>query len=450
MIRFGGLATGQDTPSIVEALLEVERLPVARLRADNEEETQVFNAWTEIDTKFTSLSSAAVNLNSYKTWQRKTVDSSNSESLSASADYSAAAGKYSITETILATAHRVSSDSQPLGAKADLSLDGDFNINGATISVATGDTLEAIRDKINDATGDMSEVVQASIIGSTLVLENAETGASSMTITDGTGTIADSLGILSGGAIKNQLQTGGNFSAKINGVPVTGTKNSGIDDFIEGVTLNFLDNKDTTIEIKRDTDSIKSAFTDFVTAYNEAMEELENYTRIEVDSNKSTGDTRVGTAVLQGDSAATNMKFGSRSHITKANQNTEGAFAGRSLQAIGIWTDGRENRIKIVSESQLEDALENNFDDLEDMMRDFDHGIMRQFEDYIDTVQSPIDGTIFRKQESIKATISSNDDRIAELTLKLIRRENELFEQFGRMESNIAGIQQQGNFLSGL
>ena len=180
------------------------------------------------------------------------------------------------------------------------------------------------------------------------------------------------------------------------------------------------------------------------------MEELEDYTRIEVQSNESTGDTAVGTAVLQGDSAATNMKFRSRSSITQANTNTEGLFAGRTLQAIGIWTDGRENRLRMVSESTLEDALENNFEDVEDLVRDFEHGIMRKFEDYTDSVQSPIDGTIFRKQESIRKSISDNDQRIADLNEKLIRRETELFEQFARMEASIAGIQQQGNFLAGL
>ena len=167
------------------------------------------------------------------------------------------------------------------------------------------------------------------------------------------------MGILNGTAFKNELQTGGDFSAEINGVPVSGTKNSGITDFVEGVTFNFLDNKDTTIEVKRDTDSVKTAFEDFITAYNEAMEELEDYTRIEVQSNESTGDTAVGTAVLQGDSAATNMKVPKPfEYYSKPNTNTEGLFAGRTLQAIGIWTDGRENRLRMVSESTLEDALE--------------------------------------------------------------------------------------------
>ena len=457
MIRFGGLATGQDTASIVEALLAVERQPIERLFVENEEETQIFNAWTELDTKFTALNSAAVNLNSIRTWDSKTVDSSNSESLSASADFSSAAGKYSVSNITLATSHRISSDSQALGAKTDLALDGDFSINGAQISVESGDTLEAIRDKINNSSGDMSERVFASIIGSTLVLENAETGDSTMTVTDGTNDLAKTLGLLQDDPgnpgtdiIKNELQVGGDFSADINGVPVTSTKNSGITDFVDGLTFNFLDNKDATIEVKRDTETVKAAFEDFVTAYNEAMEEVENYTRVEVSSNESTGDTRVGTAVLQGDSAASNIRFNGRSAITSAFGGSDGVFAGRTLEAIGIWTDGRENRLKIVSESQLEDALANNFDDVEDMIRDFENGIMRKFEDFSDSVQSPIDGTIFRKQESLRKSIAENDERIAELNQKLIRRETELFEQFARMEASIAGIQQQGNFLAGL
>ena len=38
MIRFGGLSTGQDTQSIVDAMLEVERAPINRLENEIVEE----------------------------------------------------------------------------------------------------------------------------------------------------------------------------------------------------------------------------------------------------------------------------------------------------------------------------------------------------------------------------------------------------------------------------
>ena len=57
MIRFGGLATGQDTESIVNSLLEVERQPIYRLEEDIIEEEEKYSAWSDLDSKISDLHS---------------------------------------------------------------------------------------------------------------------------------------------------------------------------------------------------------------------------------------------------------------------------------------------------------------------------------------------------------------------------------------------------------
>ena len=77
MIRFGGLATGQDTESIVNALLEVERQPILRLEEDIIDEEEKYSAWSELDTKVSDLHSKVEKLNSFLTWRQFDVSSTN-------------------------------------------------------------------------------------------------------------------------------------------------------------------------------------------------------------------------------------------------------------------------------------------------------------------------------------------------------------------------------------
>ncbi len=78
MIRFGGLATGQDTQTIVDTLLEAERIPIYRLENEIVEEEEKYSAWTDLDTKASDLNSKISKLTSYLTWRQNDVGSSQS------------------------------------------------------------------------------------------------------------------------------------------------------------------------------------------------------------------------------------------------------------------------------------------------------------------------------------------------------------------------------------
>ena len=75
MVRFGGLATGQDTQSIVDAMLEVEKIPIIRLENDIVEEEEKYAAWSDLDTKVSDLNTKINKLTSYLTWRQNDVES---------------------------------------------------------------------------------------------------------------------------------------------------------------------------------------------------------------------------------------------------------------------------------------------------------------------------------------------------------------------------------------
>ena len=161
------------------------------------------------------------------------------------------------------------------------------------------------------------------------------------------------------------------------------------------------------------------------------------------------GDSISDVGALQGDQAVNSLRFNSRRVITSSLVDPVISNGFNTLQDIGIWTEGESNRLSILSADTLKDALENNFDDVEDLIRDFDSGVLRSFEDFTDQVRSPVDGTIARRQTSLRNSILSKEDRIEDINLLILDKEAELFQHFAQMESAVASINSQGSFVSG-
>jgi len=443
VIRMGGLGTGNDTAKMIEAILEAERIPVTRLQDDIAQEEEKLAAWNDLDTSFDSLYTKTHDLTSYLTWQQKNASSDDSTIATASATGSAVTAAYAVDVTQLAKAHRIASDSQA-SADTALGLTGDFVLNGETVTVASTDSLEDIRDSINSASLDMTDKVTATIIDTTLVIERQNTGTTSMTMTDGTNNIGQTLGILSAPTtFQNVKQVPLGLSVDINSVTVTREANTGLTDIVDGITFNFKAEDTTTLTIERDTASIKSAFEDFVESYNDAMEIIEENTKVVLGSSEASVSS---TGVLQGDPVVSSIAIKTRALITSSGQpDLPPPFD--TLQSIGIWTEGQSNRLAIVDEERLDDVLENNFEEVEDLIRDFDGGRFQEFDNFLDSVRSPIDGTISRRLESLESSIDAKEDKILDLEFFLLNKETELWEHFSVMESTVASISSQTQFL---
>ena len=85
------------------------------------------------------------------------------------------------------------------------------------------------------------------------------------------------------------------------------------------------------------------------------------------------------------------------------------------------------------------------------MIRDFDNGVLKLMGKCISVRWiHPYDSTIARKQTSIRNHIQANEKKIDDLNYEIEQKETDLFEHFAVMESAVASIKQQGNFLSGL
>jgi len=471
-IRIGGLMSGMDTQAIIDKLLEAEGRKITK-----EQDKQVglqtnVAAWSSVSADMTALTDALYQLRSASTWRTMTAQVSDATKLSASATTSALSATYDIAITQLAQAHSVASDSVSAGSDAilvdvidDLEAGQAFVIEGQTIEISDTDTLLTLAGKINTAAESMDagRQVLATIIDHRLVITREDTGADDMVLSNDTGTPLEHLGLIDSGTWKNQLRAGQDASFTVNGATVTRSANTNLTDVITGVTLNLLGatSSDTTLTVGRDTETPKSAIVDFMAAYNAVAEKVENYTAVDLSDPKNPR-----TGPLQGDLLAQTILRSMRSLATEAKSAltaenaayTYGDQSGvaNSLESIGIWTSGRENRLAIVDEAKLDHMLANYFDETEQVFRGvYDEeagantgGVALDLHAYANGVSAPLTGEIARRVNTVQDRIDDTDTTIERMYMRLDEYERTLWAQFGAMEQAIAAMQQELSWLT--
>lgn len=173
-LQLSGLASGLDWKSLVDQLMELERAPISRIEREQLVNTQQSNALKDLNTRLTSLQTAATSLKDQTLFSgRKVTSGATDSSWSLSATSGTAVGSYTLSVSQLATKARregASDITSGLNATSDVSgltlatmrtatvpTAGFFTINGAQVTIATTDSLQDVFDAISTATsGDVT------------------------------------------------------------------------------------------------------------------------------------------------------------------------------------------------------------------------------------------------------------------------------------------------------
>ncbi len=161
----GGLASGLDTASIVEKLVQLERRPIQKLEIQISKLQSIQSVYTSLTTGFIGLQTAARNMDASKLDQ-PTVTNGDDAAIGVTASSDALDGSHDIVVDQLATAHRIGSQSFEDGHLAPVSsASGTFTVqigdSGSQVSVAVtaSTTLNELATGINAADGDMVATV---------------------------------------------------------------------------------------------------------------------------------------------------------------------------------------------------------------------------------------------------------------------------------------------------
>jgi len=356
--------------------------------------------------------------------------------LSATASSDAVEGSYEITDISLSSKHRVSSNRQSSSTSA-LGYSGTITLNGREITVNLSDTLYSIASKINDASYEDGKGVTASVVDQRLIIESEESGADNAITANGT--VLEKLGILNTeGAFLNELSEAKNASFKVNGLTVERSSNTGIDDVIDGVTLNFAsdaEGQSATLKIENDVSSMKSAITAFVTKFNS----LQSYLTQKLTTTKNDDGSYTRGALL-GDSSA-RMIRSSLVDLFSANLNS-----GTYTKMLDIGLDlSKGFQIKISDSSKLEDALENNLDAVKIFLDSKMSAMDSLLEQYVGD-----DGTMNYTLSNITDQRSRLDTRITRENARLVTREKVLTDYYLNLQETLDSLQNSSDLLYAL
>lgn len=481
--RIGGLGSGFDVSGTIAKIMENENVRLQKVKDEQALNNDKKTAWIDVKDNLSGLTNASDTLRWMDVWRKMASESTNPSVATAIASSNTATATYSIEVTQLARAQAIASgaglttDGTPTGDPvtsstllvdiAGINLGDQFAIGGETISITDTDTLLTLRDKINAATENMpsGDQVSASILDNRLVLQRVNTGEESISLSDTTGTVLATLGILDGGGLPaNELLSAQNAVFSVNGAEVTRSDNDGLSDVIEGVTLSLYDTGSSTLSVGHDNTAIKAAIQTFIDAYNTAAEVNEFY-----GSWDRTDPSAPVPGLLQGDSMMRNMTYQLRDLATQLMNTThtpdnaayvyngsEGVM--NSLQNIGIWTTGEDNRLSIIDEDRLDAMLEQYPTEVENLFRGVpsetqdgvrEGGIALSLYTASRDFTSELDGWIDLRVESINEDVLRQDDRMEVITRELEMKEAMLWRQFGAMDEAIAKMKSGFDYLLG-
>ena len=400
-VSFSGLGSGIDVQGAVDGIIAAKRIPIDSIEqriSDNDARVAILD---DIESLTRNLLDTANGLRGTVSFDgtsdifeaKSTFASSGradaqplstaAEILGVSVTNRAQATRHTIEVVQVASAHKVASDSVA-GATTDaLNLQGTFEINGASITLAQSDTLLDLRDSINAANGgDSPTGVTASLVSISetehvLTLTADETGVDqAITLTDSTAPddeVLESLGIFDGAsAIKNELQGANNAEIQVDGLDQIGgigvieRSSNTIDDVFEGVTLSLFKAEagtTVTLDVEPDLNQVKSSIVDLVDAYNELRTYINTQAQTEIEDE----DGEINAGLLAGTSVLSEIRSKLSGAVGSAVQGGDPTL--NSLAEIGITIQGQAEvgnpllaNTLAIDESELDEALLNQSD----------------------------------------------------------------------------------------
>jgi flagellar hook-associated protein 2 len=276
--------SGIDTASLVEQLTALEQQKVTDVQKKATDYKTQISAYGKLQTALATIQTAAKNLNTASSFDLFKSDSTNSDIVTLTGGAGAIEGNYDIrvaqiagSEKMISKNGLISSQTASLSSLLSITV-GDISIDGTTISIGAGDTIQDLRMKINNATDAdgkklnvSASVIQASTNNYRLVLTSKTTGSDGIAYKDISGDTLQKLGIVDSlgdkGNTAQTISSAGDIETAFGGLAVNstityaGTDHNGnaitdsftktagatISDFVAQVKQSFLGTVDVSV-----------------------------------------------------------------------------------------------------------------------------------------------------------------------------------------------------------
>ncbi len=310
-----------------------------------------------------------------------------------------------------------------------------YTAQGASLTVAATNSLNAIASAINSATYAEGNAVTASVVDRQLVLAAKDTGtAHTIAAADTSGSALQSLGVLTGaGAFKNEMQTALNAAFTVNTLSVTRSKNTGLDDVITGVTLNLAADaagQTATLSVSRDNAAVRTKVETLLTQINGVTGYLQLKTAV-----TGRGSDRTAATYTRG-ALADDFAYGSlrTDLVTDLTGRVAGLPAGSPLSLAEIGVGLNDNlEAGITDSSKFETALTNNASGVKALLA----AVADKVNTRLDRFTNSSSGALSLSQKSVGEEVSSIDERITQMNKALAERQSALRTEFAVLQAQI-------------
>lgn len=478
-IQFSGLASGLDTDAIVDAMLQVERVPNQR----REREIRILESKNEILNDLTSalsdLSSKAKALESTNDFLSYTGTSSDETTAKLAVSGLSTRGSYDLEVTQLSSSQRnyskgyASAEEAIFDSGPDRTLTITMGGEDTTITVEAGDSLSDVAAKINSSGADVSAGLFKGSDGFRLQVAGNKTGASNA--------------VTFGGDFETELELSANqaseakdATALLDGFEITSDTNT-FGEVMPGVTLQVFKVQEEGdaplhLEINPDQDEVKSKVQGLIKSFNAVIDIVQ----------QQTGKGK-GPETLSGDSTVRMIESRLRQAISGVSSKLKGKD-GENLSLAGIFNSDKNTGKLSLDNSKFNEILSKDFegtarhftghedpDDSSKKVAGLADRIMLMVEDLTGiskiTVQASEGGEddegessssstsvggaregslIGARQKGISQRIKGNRDRIAAHERYLESYETQLRMQYSALEEMMSQLNSQGNYLSQL
>lgn len=453
-IQFSGLASGIDSASLIDSLIEarsktneMRKKQVESLGSENDQ-LEEFNtrllALNDLIDKFRSSNSGGLS---------KAVSSSDSTKVSATANGTAAVGAIDVNVTSVAKSARASfsgtyaSTSTAVGA-GSITIDVGTGSNKKSISVTTTgtDTLQSLANSINansDAAGNLlASVVNVGTEAAPsyrMLLQTLQTGTEKGTLAVSANTIG-SLGAIDGAS----EVTASDAVFSISGIPGTITRSTNsVSDVLSGITLQ-LDGKTTSpvsLAVSSDAQATADALKEIVDTFNDLVS-FANENNIVTQNKGSDNSNSFGP--LAKTRIDDDFLSALRSNLSGAS--SESGTLAKSFADLGLSTN-RDGTLAFDSDTFIETASKDPYGatELLNSFADATAGVSGTIYQY-----TRLDGFIDMAQNSNRSEIDSIQDAIDRLDASNAKYRESLTLKYARLESTTARLQSQQSALAGL
>lgn len=448
LFSVGGLASGMDTQSIIDKLVQLESQPLTLLQQRQSAYRAQVSVLGDLASRLGDLDTATKQLatGGVLAFQAASANAS----FSASPTSQATAGSYDVRVTALASAAKWRSG--PFGA-ADAIRAGQLTITtGAapartfTVDVTAGESLADVADAIRRSGAPISAAVLNDGTSSYLSLTATSTGY------EGSDP-ASALGVSFGPPAANPgdppppppsgvdptagaaTRAATNAAFTVDGLAFTRRSND-VTDAVPGVNLTLKGTgAQETLSVAADTTGTQAQLQKFVDAYNGLMAAVQKQLAVTKDTDRSR--TLAGDSTVRGLSQALQAIGSTR---------IAGLTSVRSLADLGVKTQ-RDGSLTIDA-AALASAVARNPAAVNAVFADAASGVAGVTSRLVTTYTASGTGLLSLRQSGLERQISSLDDQAATLQNRIDAYREGLVKQFTAMESVVGQLKSVGNFLT--